>query len=374
MSYLATVERYEQFDFDAFFAGVTADDVARALGRETLSERDYLVLLSPAATAFLEPMAQRANALTRQHFGNAVSLFTPLYVSNYCTNHCAYCSFAATHRIHRRHLTMAEVEAEAERIAAAGLRHLLLLTGDAPRKASLFYLEQCARLLQRCFSTLGIEIYSLTEDGYARLIAAGVDSLTLFQETYDRALYATLHGGGPKADFAFRLDSQERACRVGIRSASVGALLGLAEPRRDAFLTGLHARYLQDSFPAVEIASSFPRLRPFAGAYQPRFEVPDRLFVQLIVAFRLFLPRAGITISTRERAAFRDRLVPLGATRLSAGVSTAVGGHGEDPSTAQFEIADPRSADELAADLARLGYQLVRHDWNHRYLEPAAHG
>ena len=373
MSYLPTVERYETVDLAAAFAATAADDVARALGRDTLTERDYLALLSPAAQPFLEAMAQRAHALTRQHFGNAVSLFTPLYVSNYCTNHCSYCSFAASHRIHRRHLTLPEVEAEAERIAAAGLRQLLLLTGEAPRKASIPYLEQCARLLQRYFSTLGIEIYSLTQDGYARLIAAGVDSLTLFQETYDRPLFATLHQGGPKGDYAFRLDSQERACRAGIRGASVGALLGLAEPRRDAFLTGLHARYLQDTFPSVEIASSFPRIRPFAGSFQPHYDVDDRLFVQLILAFRLFLPRAGITISTRERAAFRDRLVPLGATRLSAGVSTAVGGHGGDPSTTQFEIADERSADELAADLARLGYQTVRHDWNHRYLEQPAH-
>ncbi len=328
-------------------------------------------MLSPTAGAHLEALAQRAHALTLQHAGKAVFIFTPLYISNVCVNHCRYCAFAAQHRIHRRHLSLDEIRVEAERIAADGIRHLLVLTGEAPRKADLDYLEAAIRILAEHFSCIGIEIYPLTEDGYARLIGAGVDSLTLYQETYDRALYATLHAGGPKADFDFRLEAPERACRAHMRGVGVGALLGLADPRIESFLAGLHAGWLLQSFPETEVSMSLPRLRPFAGSFQPNFEVSDRLFVQLLTAFRIYQPRAGITVSTRESEAFRNHLLPLGVTRMSAGVSTAVGAHSEDVSTSQFDIADTRSVARMQADLRNMGYQPVMHDWNTRYLHAA---
>lgn len=354
----------------ARLCATTADDVRQALARDRLSPRDYLSLLAPAAREYLEPMAQRAHRLTRQHMGTCMFLFTPLYISNYCVNRCRYCAFAGQHRIQRRHLELPEIEREAAAIAADGIRHILLLTGESRRKADPAYLKDAVEILARHFSSIGIEVYPLHTGEYRQLVQAGVDLLTIYQETYERELYAELHEGGPKADFDFRLAAPERACEVGIRGVAVGALLGLAEPRIEAFLTGLHADFLQNRWPEVEVSASFPRLRPFAGSFAPRHPVDDPLFVQLMLAFRLFLPRAGITLSTREPAALRDRLVPLGVTRMSAGVSTAVGGHGDDASTDQFEIADTRSVAELRHDLAAQGYQAVMHDWNQSYLSP----
>ncbi len=368
MPFMELLDEYADFDFHGFLASVTANQVERVLAKSHLNAQDYLTLLAPAAAAYLEPMAQRASALTRQHFGNCIFIFTPLYISNYCVNHCRYCSFAVDHHIHRRHLGLEEIEAEALRIAGEGIRHLLVLTGEARHKASPEYIEAAIRIIRPHLSAIGIEVYAMTEEEYGRLIEAGVDSLTIYQETYDRTLYAQLHEGGPKADFAFRIDAPERACRRQIRGVAVGALLGLADPRIDSFFTGLHAHYLQQAFPATEVSASFPRMRPFEGGhFQVEHDVDDRLFVQFMLAFRLFLPRVGITVSTRERASFRDHLVRLGVTRMSAGVSTAVG-HDPEGSTAQFEIADTRSVDQMRRDLAAFGYQAVMHDWNSRYL------
>ena len=209
-----------------------------------------------------------------------------------------------------------------------------------------------------------MEIYALDPQGYGRLIQAGVDSLTIYQETYNQSLYARLHPGGPKQDYRFRLNAPEHACRAGMRAVNIGALLGLDDWRRDAFLCGLHANYLQDRYPQTEISVSLPRMRPHAGGYQPEYIVEDRHIVQIMTAMRLFMPRAGITISTRESARFRDRLLPLGVTRMSAGSCTAVGGRtNEGNRVGQFDISDERSVAEMAAMLRRAGWQTVYKDW-----------
>ena len=301
--------------------------VAAAERGEALTPRDFMALLSPAAAPLLEDMARAAQAITLRQFGRSVQLFTPLYLANYCTNRCVYCGFNTGNRIRRSMLSPEEIEREGWAIAATGLRHILLLTGDAPKKIGPEYIAEAARRLRAFFPGIGVEVYAMTVEEYRLLTAAGVDSLTMFQETYNEELYAGLHPAGPKRDFRFRLDAPQRGAEAGMRCIGIGALLGLDEWRRDAFFSGLHAAWLQERYPAVELSLSVPRMRPHAGVFDRVFPVSDRDLVQYITALRLFLPAAGITVSSRERAFLRDRLIELGVTRVSAGVSTAVGGH-----------------------------------------------
>jgi 2-iminoacetate synthase len=364
MAFAEYLSSWKSFDFDRFTATIDDAAVSRVLRKQTLTEQDFLTLLSEKADRFLEEIARKAAQRTRLHFGNAVMLFTPMYISNHCENVCPYCSFARHHDIVRGHLSLEEIAEEARRICSTGMRHILLLTGEAPAMVPVDHLEGVIRLLRNYFSSVAIEIYPLTGDDYRRLIDAGADSLTLYQETYDRQRYERLHRGGPKADYLFRLGAPERAAESGIRTVTVGALYGLSDWRSDAFYTALHARYLQQHYPAVDIALSFPRLRPQAGDFTPRHYITDRQFVRLLVASRLFLPAAGITMSTREAAPFRMSVLPLGVTKMSAGVSTSVGGHGGEGSTPQFEIADNRSVTTIRDDLLAAGFQPVMHDWN----------
>ncbi|MDR2591399.1 MAG: 2-iminoacetate synthase ThiH [Chitinispirillales bacterium] len=368
MPFTDILKRYEDFDFDAFCAKVTTSQVERVIGKPRLTELDYLALLSPAASTpeILEIMARRAQDITRSRSGNIILLFTPLYVSNICDNRCPYCSFAHQNKIKRRHLNLDEVRAEAERIAATGLRHILMLTGESRRAAPVEYLRECVSVLRERFSSISIEVYPLDEREYSELVEAGADGLTIYQETYDAAVYASLHEGGPKANFEYRLSAPERGCAAGMRSATVGALLGLAQPLKDTFFSGLHARYIAEKHPSVEVSASFPRLRPQAGEeFKPGFTVDDRTFVQYMTALRLFMPSAGITVSTRESAPFRDAILPLGPTKMSAGVSTAVGKASGRASDAQFEIADGRSVEEMQENLISRGFQPVLVDWNY---------
>jgi 2-iminoacetate synthase len=368
MPFLSILNKYRNFDVARFCASVTPERIAAILSRDRLEETEYLALLSDAAGPMLEQMAQKARALTRRHFGNAVFIFTPLYLSNYCDNRCPYCSFGRQQSIRRRHLSASEIRGEAQRIGASGIRHILVLTGEARAMATPAYCEEAIQGLREQFSSIAVEIYPMSGEEYGGLVRSGADGLTIYQETYDEARYHRLHAGGPKDNFAYRLDAPERACRAGMRATAVGALLGLHDPLRDAFFAGLHAAWLQREFPSVEISLSFPRLRPLVAEFVQEHEVGDRKLAQMIVAARLFLPSAGITLSTRESAAFRNGALRLGVTRISAGVSTAVGGHGAQPSTPQFEIADTRTVDEVKNDLQRLGFQAVMHDWNAGYV------
>lgn len=340
--------------------------VEQALGRENLGWRDFAALLSPAAEPHLEQMAQRAREATLRHFGRTIQIYAPIYVSDHCDNQCLYCSFSARNRRPRRKLSPAEVEREAAFIAAQGVRHILLLTGESHRHSPVGYLRDCIQVLRTHFSSVAIEVYPLTEADYAALVAEGVDGLTLYQETYDEDIYRALHPAGPKRDFRFRLEAPERAAEARMRQVNIGALLGLAEWRREALCVGLHARYLQDRFPEVEIGASVPRLRPHVGAFQGACTLSDRNLVQIVLALRLFLPRLGIALSTRESAAFRDNLLPLGITRMSAGSATSVGGYAsgaDSDALPQFEIADHRSVPEMMAMIRGKGYDPVLNDW-----------
>ncbi|GFH63030.1 MAG: 2-iminoacetate synthase [Candidatus Desulfovibrio kirbyi] len=344
-----------------------SEAVLRALNKDGLRPQDFLALLSPAAAPHLEAIAQKARDLTLRYFGRSVQLFTPLYLSDICTNQCRYCGFNAKNKRKRRHLTVEEAFKSAASIAVTGLRHILLLTGDARKVSSPEYIASVARRIKPLFASIGVEVYALTGEEYALLTQAGVDSVTMFQETYTPRLYAQLHPVGPKRDYAFRLAAPERAASAGMRSLGIGALFGLERFVPDAFAVGIHAWWLQRNYPGVEISVSVPRIRPHEGDFAVPNPVEDRLFVQYIVALRCFLPRVGITCSTRENAFMRDHIAPLGVTRISAGVSTAVGGvcPGENAEAGQFEIADTRTVEEVRADLAKIGYQAVVKDWEH---------
>jgi len=358
--------QFEGFNFAAFFQQVEPREVRRVLNKDRLHYTDFLVLLSPAAEELLEEMAWRAHHLTLRHFGRTMVLYTPLYLSNYCINQCSYCGFNARNRLHRKKLTLEEVDAEARAIAETGLRHILVLTGESERHTPVSYLAACVSVLRRHFASIGMEIYPLDEEEYGTLVEAGVDSLTLYQETYDEIVYDRVHLKGPKKNYRFRLEAPERGCRAGMRSVNIGSLLGLNDWRREAFFTGLHAFYLEENFPAVEISVSVPRLRPHTGNFLPPYPVTDQNLVQILLAMRLFIPRLGLTLSTRERAELRDHLLPLGITRMSAGSRTSVGGHAikEDIGDSQFDIADNRSVAEMRQVLLRSGYDPVFKDWH----------
>ncbi len=366
MTFYSTIEKYGNFDFDQFFEQTTAGQVAQVLGKDKLADLDLLTLLSPKAAGFLEQMAQKARQLTVQYFGRTIQLFIPLYISNYCSNQCVYCGFNCANAIDRRKLTLDEIETEARAIAETGMQHLLLLTGEAPQVTPMDYLEDAVRLLKRYFASVSIEVFPMNEDEYHRLKLAGVDGLTLYQEVYDRPLYEQVHPAGRKKDYRYRLDAPERGARAGFRAVNIGPLIGLGEARREIFFCGLHARYLDDHFLDTEVGMSLPRFNPAEGDYTPQHPVDDRLFVQFLLALRLFMPRATITVSTRERAALRDRLIQLGVTRFSAGSCTGVGGYAESvpQGTAQFEISDQRSVAQVVRAIVAHGYQPIYKDWD----------
>ena len=363
MSFYDQALKYEDMDVQDFHRSIKPEDIEKILAKNRLTEMDYLALLSEQAGCFLEEMAYKANRLTLQHFGRVILLYTPLYLANYCENRCLYCSFQSGNRIQRKKMDLESVEAEGRQIAATGLRHLLLLTGESRRWSPVSYIQDCVKLLGKYFASLGIEIYPLTGEEYSQLIESGVDSLTIYQEVYDRQIYAQLHLGGPKTDYRFRLETPERACRAGMRAVNVGALLGLAPWQKEIFLAGLHSAYLQDCYPDVEISISLPRLQPYKGDFSHYHPVSDHQLVQAMLALRLYQPRLGITISTREEAELRDNLVGLGITRMSAGSCTTVGGRLHEEGEAQFAIADTRSVEEITQMLYRKGYQPVFKDW-----------
>lgn len=366
MSFYEVFSRYSDFSFDDFFAGVTDKDISKVLAKETLQPTDFLTLLSPKAGERLEEIAQKAHRLTVQYFGKTIQLFTPLYISNHCSNHCIYCGFNKENRIIRRTLSLDEIETEARTIAGTGMRHLLLLTGESRNATPVEYLVEAAKCLKQYFASVAVEIFPMEEDEYRQLRKAGVDGLTLFQEAYNEDLYAQVHLAGKKMDYRFRLDGPERGARAGFRVINIGCLLGLGEKRSEFFFTGLHAAYLESKFLDTEVAVSLPRFNPAECDYQPQYPVDDKTFVQFLMALRLYLPRAGITISTRENAKMRDNLVQLGATRFSAGVCTTVGGYALENGngTPQFEITDERSVQEVADSIIARGYQPVFKDWD----------
>jgi 2-iminoacetate synthase len=352
-------------------------DVERAIESEEPGPADLAALLSPRARPFLERMARRASDLTRRHFGRTVTLFAPLYVSNVCGADCAYCGFsaAAGRGALRRTLAPEEIARECDVLAARGFRHVLLVSGDAPGQVTADYLSEAVRIARARLPSVSIEVQALDEDAYRRLADLGIEGVTLYMETYDREVYARVHRKGRKADFDGRLEALERAGRAGARRVNAGALLGLAPAAIDGFRLGLHARWLQRACWRSAVAVSFPRLRHVPKGFAIPCPVGDAELVQLMLALRLYLPEAGFTLSTREPAALRDRLLPLGVTLLSAGSVTRPGGYADagEAALAQFEVDDRRPPEEVAAAIRRAGYDPVFKDFDRAFdAEPAA--
>ena len=324
----------------------TANDVRASLQKETISVEDFGALLSPAALPLLEDIAKRAKLETRRHFGNSIQMFTPLYIANYCENYCIYCGFNCHNKINRAKLTSEEIEKEMETIAKTGLQEILLLTGESRSMSDVSYIGEACKLARKYFKVVGLEIYPVNSNEYAYLHECGADYVTVFQETYNSDKYETLHLSGHKRIFPYRFNAQERALKGGMRGVGFAALLGLDDFRKDAFATGLHAYLLQRKYPHAEIAFSCPRLRPIINndKINPK-DVHEPQLLQIICAYRIFMPFSNITISTRECARFRDNVIGIAATKISAGVSVGIGGHSEEArGDEQFEISDSRES------------------------------
>lgn len=373
LSYLPGMEQIDpsiRYQVEEAFASYdparfTAADVEAALDAETVTPQDFAALLSPAAEPYLEQMAQRARDEKRRFFGDNVYLFTPLYLANYCENYCIYCGFNCHNKIKRAQLDTEAIEAEMAAIARSGLEEILILTGESRTKSSVEYIGEACKIAAKHFKNIGLEVYPMNSDEYAYLRACGADYVTVFQETYDADRYEELHLAGHKRVFPYRLEAQERALMGGMRGVAFAALLGLADFRRDAFATGMHAFLLQKKYPHAEISFSCPRLRPITNNDQiDPHDVHERQLLQVMCAYRLFLPFAGMTISTRERAGFRNNVIDIAATKISAGVSTGIGGHeGDEKGDDQFEIADGRSVDEVVGAIRERGLQPVMNDY-----------
>ena len=348
--------------------GVTAADVQRELARTPgrFSLERLITLLSPAATEMLEQMAQQAHALTLQRFGKTIQLYVPMYVSNYCINRCEYCAYNANHNFERCRLTIEEALTDADAIARDGFRHILILSGEDPNAIDISYLKELAAKLRERFCAIEIEIYPLDSNGYKQLFDAGVDGISIYQETYNRKLYQKLHAG-PKANFRYRLETPSRAADAGFRRIGIGALLGLWDWRLETLALAVHGSYLVKRHWQSQISFSFPRIRPAKDVDEPQYKhvISDTHFVQMMVALRLSFADAGITISTRESFEFRKHLMGLCATRMSAGSKTNPGGYSvHKEAVCQFEVDDKSSPQEVAAMIAQAGYEPVWKDWD----------
>lgn len=334
------------------------------LNERVISDKTFKQLLGSIDDEQLESMAKRVSKEHLNHFGKAITLYTPLYLSNYCVNQCVYCGYNAKHKIQRHQLSMEEIKREAENIAASGLKHILILTGESERDTPVSYIIEAIKVIKPYFNSIAIEIYPLSENDYKRMVQAGVDGLTIYQETYDREVYAQVHPFGPKKNYDYRLDAPNRGAKAGMFHINVGALLGLSTWQEEVYALGCHVASLMKTYPEVFFSISVPRIRPFIGQQYDSYEITDRTLVQIILALKLFLPSVGITLSTRESKAFRNNMLPLGITKMSAGVLTSVGGHGtKQTGDAQFEINDTRSVKEMKQDLENMGYQAVLTDW-----------
>lgn len=364
MSFYDIYLNYKDFNFESYFEDIKDEDVISVLNKNKIDKLDFLTLLSPVASKHLELIANKAHELSLKHFGKAILLYTPLYISNYCVNKCLYCSYNIENEITRKKLSLQEIEEEAKIIASSGLKHILILSGESRKHTSIEYIKDCVKILKKYFDSIGIEIYPLTTEEYKEVIEVGVDGLTIYQEVYDEEIYKKVHVKGPKANYKFRLDAPERACKAGIRSANIGSLLGLNDWRKEAFITGIHGKYLQDKYTEVELSMSLPRIKEHVGEYNEILGVNDKDLVQIMLALRIFLPSLGLTMSTRESENLRNNLIPLGVTKMSAGVSTEVGGHTlESTGNSQFEISDNRSVKEIKNVILSKGYQPIFKDW-----------
>lgn len=364
MSFYNTVEKFRNFNFTEYWEKVKLDDVLRSINEVNPSYEDLLNLLSPKAEEALEEMAVKARELSLKHFGRTVLLYTPIYIANHCVNKCAYCGYNLENSICRKKLTMEEIKMESEAVSKQGFKHIILLTGESPVHSPTSYIVDAIKTMKEYFPSITLEVQPLSEEDYKKAVQAGADGLTVYQETYDEKVYDKVHLAGPKKNYKFRLDALERGAKAGMRSLSIGALLGLADFRKDAFFTALHGEYLRKKYPHIDVVYSVPRIRPCAGGLRELNTVDDKRTVQIMLAYKIFAQQSGINISTREDHEMRRHLIPLGITKISAGVSTEVGGHAlNSKGTSQFIINDEGTVEEVKNMIIQAGFQPIFKDW-----------
>ena len=369
MSFVEQIKQLHWDDLKLSIASKTTTDVEQALATERLTHNQFLALISPAAEPYLEAMAHKSMQLTRKRFGNTVQMYIPLYLSNKCTNICSYCGFSLDNKIRRKTLSMEELDQEVIAIKKMGFDHILLVTGEAQGTVGVEYFKQVIARIRSHFSHISIEVQPLEQDEYQELMKLGLDAVLVYQETYHRKAYEGYHLRGSKMDYYYRLDTADRLGRAGIDKIGVGALIGLEDWRTDAAYVAAHLDYLEKTYWRTRYSVSFPRLRPCEGEFQPKSIISDRQLVQLMCAYRLFKPEAELSLSTRESAAFRDNVLPLGITTMSAYSSTHPGGYADDnihdkADLEQFEIDDDRRPEEVARAIKAKGLEAVWKDWS----------
>ena len=348
----------------------TVADVSSALERVPLSSKGFLALLSNAADGKIDVMEKSARDLTRQRFGRTVNLYIPIYLASYCINNCTYCWFRKDNTFERKLLTMEMAQNEGERLFNEGYRSVLLVAGEDQNKVTVDYLEDAIRLMKRIgFVFVGIETQTLTQEEYARLGSAGLDSVTVYQETYDKDIYEAVHPSGPKKNFQWRINAADRAASAGIRSIGIGTLLGLGDFHRESVMLASHAKYLQKQYWRTMIAVSFPRIHSVPDGFAVTQEVTDNELIHLVFAMRLAFPDSVLTLSTREAPALRDKLFGAGINQVSAGSKTSPGGYSDDGGGEQFPVVDDRTPSQVVAAIRANGLEWVWKDWDHN-LKP----
>ncbi len=365
------VSKLDRRSIEARMQAVTSRQVRGVLQSNRVSISAAPILFSPAAGQFLEPMAQMARRQTLKRFGRTITLYTPIYLSNHCVNQCAYCGFASGRAIRRKLLSVEEIESEAESLFQQGIRHILLVTGEAPHRYGLDRICEAAGILRKKAASISVEIFPSELDGYRSLISSGVDGLVLYQETYLQDVYASQHLSGPKRNFERRLMAMEAAGEAGFRSLGIGSLLGLSPPRLEACYLAYHAHHLTQTYPQARIAISFPRLRPVEGGTPILHAVTDRDLAQLVIGMRLMFPDAELILSTRESAGLRDSLFQLGITRMSAGSKTVPGGYTDrsaDQKAGQFQVDDDRCIQQIMQAIQNKGYDVVCKDFDTAFV------
>ncbi|MFK7112980.1 2-iminoacetate synthase ThiH [Flavobacterium oreochromis] len=365
MTFKTLFENYSWENIANRIALVTHRDIENVLRKPKRTIDDFLVLLSPLAQDYLEPMAQLANHLTQKRFGKTIQLYAPMYLSNECQNICTYCGFSLDNKIKRKTLTDAEIKQEVEALKAMGYDHVLLVTGEANYTVHIGYFLNAIEVIKNDFSNISVEVQPLSQEEYEQLHQAGVYSVLVYQETYHKEVYKQYHPKGKKSNFDFRLETPDRIGKAGIHKIGLGVLLGLEDWRVDSFFNALHIDYLQKTYWKSKYSVSFPRLRPAEGIIEPNFIMEDKDLLQLICAYRIWNEDLEISISTRENEHFRNHIIPIGVTTMSAGSKTNPGGYVVDPQTLeQFEISDERPAAEIAKLISAKGYQPVWKDWD----------
>ena len=364
-------EEFDRYNWDQVKASIyakSAMDVERALGKSRRDLEDFKALLAPAAVPYLEEMAKLSHQLTQKRFGKTIQMYLPMYLSNECQNICTYCGFSLDNKIRRRTLTDNEILTEVNAIKDMGYDHILLVTGEANRTVGVDYFKRVLKLIRPYFAHISMEVQPLDEADYAELVDLGLNTVLVYQETYHKDDYRLHHPKGKKSNFYYRLETPDRLGRAGIYKMGLGALFGLEDWRTDSFFTALHLRYLERTYWQSKYSISFPRLRPFSGELEPKVEMSDRELVQLICAYRILDEEVELSISTRETENFRNNIIKLGITSISAGSKTNPGGYTVEPqSLEQFEISDERSPAEIAEMIRRQGYEPIWKDWDRVY-------